>query len=71
MIIPPLRGKPIGIKWIYKVKINSHGDIVRYKARLEAKDYIQKYCIDYKIFFAPMARMKTIQVLLAITSQER
>lgn len=31
--------KPIGYKWIYKVKYNSNEEIDRYKARLVAKWY--------------------------------
>ena len=67
---PPPRCKPIGLKWVYKIKRYSHGDIVRYKARLVAKGYVQNFGIDYEEVFAPMARMETIRVLLALAAQE-
>ena len=57
---PPPGCKPIGLKWVYKIKRNSHGDIVRYKSRLVAKGYVQKFGIDYEEAFAPVARMETI-----------
>ena len=48
MVTPPPGCKPIDLKWVYKIKRNSHGDIVRYKARLVSKGYVQKFGIDYE-----------------------
>ena len=70
MVIPPLGCKAIGLKWIYKLKINCHGDLVRYKAIIMAKGYVQKYGINYEEVFAPVARVKIIRVLPAFAAQE-
>jgi hypothetical protein len=42
----PLNIKPIGCKWVYKVKHKADGTVERYKARLVAKGYNQIEGID-------------------------
>ena len=42
LVKPPVNCRPIGVKWIYKVKRNSTGEITRHKARLVAKGYSKK-----------------------------
>ena len=39
--------KPIGVKWVFRVKKDSKGRILRYKARLVVKGYAQREGIDY------------------------
>ncbi|KAG9447270.1 hypothetical protein H6P81_013398 [Aristolochia fimbriata] len=64
----PLGKSPIGCKWVYKVKTKAHGSIDWYKARLVAKGYNQDYGIDYEETFAPVARLTSVRVLIAIAS---
>ena len=52
LVPPPIGCKLIGLKWIFKLKRNSDGDVVRYKARLVVKGYSQKQGIDYDKVFA-------------------
>ena len=37
----------IGVKWVYKTKLNLDGTIQKHKARLVAKGYSQQPGIDY------------------------
>uniref|UniRef100_A0ACD5Z920 Uncharacterized protein n=1 Tax=Avena sativa TaxID=4498 RepID=A0ACD5Z920_AVESA len=61
--------KPIGLKWVYKIKRDSTGKIAKYKARLVAKGYVQRQGIDFEEVFAPVARMETVKLILAVAAQ--
>ncbi|KAJ4788299.1 polyprotein [Rhynchospora pubera] len=67
----PKDHKPIGVKWVYKKKLNAQGEVERYKARLVAKGYKQKAGIDYEEVFAPVARMETIRLLISLAAQNK
>ena len=62
--------KPIGVRWVFHVKKDSKGRILRHKARLVVKGYIQRKGIDYGEIFSPVARMESIRILIAIAAQE-
>ena len=57
----------IGTKWIFKNKSDEFGTIVRNKARLVAQGYTQIEGVDFDETFAPVARLESIRLLLAIS----
>ena len=68
-LVNPLEGiKPIGCKWIFKKKTDMEGNVTTYKARLVAKGYRQKQGVGYDETFSPIAMLKSIRILLAITA---
>ncbi|KAL0313353.1 UNVERIFIED_CONTAM: Retrovirus-related Pol polyprotein from transposon TNT 1-94 [Sesamum radiatum] len=66
----PVGTKKIGVKWVYKTKYNENGKIDKYKARLVAKGYSQQHGIDYTEVFAPVARMDTVRMIIALAAQK-
>ena len=61
----PKGHKTIGVKWVFKTKLQENGEVDKYKARLVAKGYTQEYGIDYSEVFAPVARHDTIRLVIA------
>ena len=66
----PMGVRPIGLKWIFKIKRNADGTITKYKARLVAKGYVQKQGVDYDEVFAPVARIETIRLVIALAASK-
>ena len=56
----------IGTKWVFKNKSDEKGIITRNKARLVAQGYSQVEGLDFDETFAPVARLESIRLLLAI-----
>ncbi|GKE62173.1 retrovirus-related pol polyprotein from transposon TNT 1-94 [Tanacetum coccineum] len=55
----------IALKWIYKVKLDEYGDVLKNKARLVAKGYQQEEGIDFEESFTPVARIGAIRISIA------
>ncbi|GKF36753.1 retrovirus-related pol polyprotein from transposon TNT 1-94, partial [Tanacetum coccineum] len=54
----------ITLKWIYKVKLNELGGILKNKAQLVARSYHQEEGIDFEESFALVARLESIRIFL-------
>jgi hypothetical protein len=70
LVIPPEGIKRIGVKWIFRTKLNEKGEVDKCKARLVVKGYAQRHGIDYSEVFAPVARWDTIRLILALAAQK-
>ncbi len=58
----------IGSTWNYKMKTDQDGKPIKYKSRLYAQGFKQKYGIDYDEIFAPVADISTIRLLAALAA---
>lgn len=63
----PTEKRIIDCKWIYKIKSEPNTSSVRYRARLVARGFSQKYGEDYDEVFAPVVKQTTIRTLLTIS----
>lgn len=61
--------KIIPCKWVYKVKKDPIGNIIKYKARLVAKGFNQTSGVDYFETFSPVVRHSSLRSLLAIAAE--
>lgn len=67
----PKGARPIGCKWVFRRKLRADGTVEKYKARLVAKGFTQKEGIDFFDTYAPVCRIITIRVLIAIAAIQK
>nr|GEZ14705.1 hypothetical protein [Tanacetum cinerariifolium] len=60
----------ITLKWIYKVKLDELGGILKNKAHLVARGYRQEKGIDFEESFASVARLEAIRIFLAYATHK-
>nr|GEY92368.1 retrovirus-related Pol polyprotein from transposon TNT 1-94 [Tanacetum cinerariifolium] len=54
----------IPLKWLFKIKLDEYGDVLKNKAWLVAKGYCQEIGIDFKESFAPVAKLEAIKIFI-------
>ncbi|KAJ9544958.1 LOW QUALITY PROTEIN: hypothetical protein OSB04_024665 [Centaurea solstitialis] len=64
----PQHCKAVGRKWVFKKKTDMDGNLHTFKARLVAKGFTQTHGIDYDETFSPVAMLKSIRILMAISA---
>jgi len=67
----PKGQRPVGVKWVFKVKSNADGSIERYKARLVAKGFTQIHMQDFFETYAPVSDYTTARLMLAVVAVKR
>ncbi|KAJ9552008.1 hypothetical protein OSB04_016053 [Centaurea solstitialis] len=64
----PQHFRAVGCKWVFKKKTDMDGNVHTFKARLVAKGFTQTHGIDYDETFSPVAMLKSIRILMAISA---
>ncbi|GFU49698.1 retrovirus-related Pol polyprotein from transposon TNT 1-94 [Nephila pilipes] len=67
----PSDRKSIGNRWVFKVKQNAEGTVQRFKARLVANGFSQKFGVDFSETFSAVVRWDTIRNVLSITAARK
>ena len=62
--------KPVGSKWVFKVKTNADGSTERFKARLVAQGYTQKEGLDYDETFSHVVHSESIRSVISLACKE-
>ena len=62
---------PLGLRWIFDVKRDTDGNVIRYKARLVAKGYTQVYGDSYTDTYAPTPGRESLRMLLSLAAKYR
>jgi hypothetical protein len=70
-LVPRPKQNVVGTKWVFRNKQDEHGVVTRNKARLVAKGYAQVAGLDFEETFSPVARLESIQILLAYAAHRR
>ncbi|OQR85565.1 RNA-dependent DNA polymerase [Achlya hypogyna] len=68
LVAKPTDTNIVGHKWVYKVKFDSNGEVERFKARLVAQGFSQRYGVDFTETFSPVIRQPSVRILLVIAT---
>jgi len=60
----------VSSKWVFKIKRNAAGEIDKYKAWLVAQGFTQVLGMDYYETYALVARLTSLQLILAIAAEQ-
>jgi hypothetical protein len=65
----PADRKAVGCRWVFAIKRDLDGNILKYKARLVAQGFSQISGQDFFATHAPVMRLETFRLLIAITAR--
>ena len=66
----PLKRKLVQCKWLFQTMVVVDGSTYKYKERLVEKCFSQVQGVDYHETFAPVAKMDSIRLVLAISASK-
>jgi len=69
-MLRPTNCNIVSTKWVFGIKCKANGEIDKYKVDLVARRFTQIYGIDYYSMYSPVAKMASIQLILALAVQQ-
>jgi len=69
LVDPPAGANIIGLKWVFRMKKDASGHVVRFKACLVAQGFSQVLGVDYFDTFAPVAKLALIRTVLVMAAR--
>ena len=67
----PSKRKLVQSKWVYRTKFSANGSDIKYNSMLVSKFFPQFQRVDYTETFAPVAKMDSIRLVLAIATSKQ
>ena len=64
------RRKALRNKWVYKLKKDGKGNLVKNKARLVVKGFGQKKGIDFDEIFSYVVKLSSIRIILGLATNQ-
>jgi len=64
------KGKAIPLQWVFDYKVDSNGNIIKYKARIVARGDKQQLGVNYDHTTSPVIRSTTKNLLLALAAKK-
>ena len=58
----------VGHRWVFVTKRNSNRDVIRFKARLVAQGFSQKFGTDYEATYSPVMDASSFRFLTAFAT---
>lgn len=69
MVPKPADKNIVDCKWVFAIKNDQFGKLIKYKARLVARKFSQKYLVDFNKTFAPASRISNFRFIIAFAVQ--
>ena len=70
LISTPKDASVVGLKRVFRNKMDKEGNVIRNKERLVVKGYCQEEGIDYEETFTPVARLESIRIFMAYAAHK-
>lgn len=67
----PLGQNVVGTRWVFKIKRDAEGHVVRYKARLVAQGFTQIPGVDFSSTYAPVIRSESVRLIFALAAKKQ